>query len=280
MGFFNIFRDTDIFGTTNNLGKSSEAREYVQQAKELIREGDDIYKRAYSTVTAYAAETENKLRKHMDYKKLLAKELGSSIGITLKDFGRFNIDEKTISAPSVHETSTNLQGIGSYMDSFAPRWERSPIDDFFSDLDYYKAKKQRDEAQQYYERMKMEREKLINYKEKMSEICSFISSERRELDSLMGKLRVMTNELKNGMQKSSFSINEAEYLKGIHKIAGCVVTLLSTDFLNDTFSISQRYQKTFSDIKRINQNLPYAPSISDCNTASAIKSILDWTIVY
>lgn len=281
MGLFDLFGDVK-----DNMDKRRQAREYIQRAKELVREGNDIYERAYSKVTSYASETEYKLRKHTDYKQQIAKELRGTINTTLKDFGRFNIDAKTISAPtistlSVQEISTGLRGFESAMLSCMPHLDVPSIFDMFiTDDDYYEAKRQRDEAREYKERMKMEREKLNNYKEKMSEIRSFISSEKSELDSLVGKLKKMTSELKSGMQKSSFSIEEAQYLKGIHKIAECVVTLLSTEFLSDAFSISQRYQKVFSDIKNINQNLPYAPSITDSNTAVAIKRILDGMIVY
>lgn len=52
----------------------------------------------------------------------------------------------------------------------------------------------------------------------MNEIIFFIGSEKNELDSLMGKLRTMAGQLKLGMQKTSFSTEEAEYLKGIIKL--------------------------------------------------------------
>lgn len=286
MGFFDLLSDAK-----DSMDKRRQAREYIQRAKELVREGDDIYERAYNKVISYASETEYKLRQHNDYKKQLAKELSGTIDITLRDFGCFNIDAKTISAPSVQKTSTGLHSFESTMSSFSdfksiisnriPYLDiLSILDMFISDDDYYEAKRQHDEAKRYKEHMKMERDKLNNYKEKMSEIRSFISSERSELDSLIGKLRKMIGELKDGMQKSNFSIEEAQYLKGIHKIAEWLVTLLSTDFLNDAFSISQRYQKVFSEIKNINQNLPYAPSITDSNTVAVIKRILDWTIIY
>ena len=276
MGIFDLFSDAK-----DSMDKSRQAREYIQRAKELVREGDDLYERAYSKVTSYASETEYRLRQHMNYKKEVAKELGGSIGGTLRDFKNFNINVKTITAPSIQESSSGLRGFESAMSSCMPRIDMPSIFDMFiSDDDYYEAKRQRDEARNYKERMKMERDKLNDYKEKISEIRSFIDSEKSELDSLMGKLKKMTGELKTGMQKSSFSMEEAEYLKGIHKIAECVVGLLSTEFLSDGFSINQRYQKAFAGVKSINQNLPYVPSISDVNTVRTIKRILDGTIVY
>lgn len=276
MGFFDLISDAK-----DSMDKRRQAKEYIQRAKELVREGDDLYERAYSKVTSYASETEYRLRQHMNYKKEVAKELGSCIGGALRDFKNFNIDIKTIIAPSIQESNAGLRGFESAMSSCMPRLEIPSIFDMFiSDDDYYEARRQRDEARYYKERMKMERDKLNDYKEKISEIRSFIDSERSELDSLMSKLKKMTDELKSGMQKSSFSIDESEYLKGVHKIAEFVVGLLSTEFLSDGFSINQRYQKAFAGVKSINQNLPYAPSISDINTVGTIKRILDGTIVY
>lgn len=276
MGLFDLFSDAK-----DNMDKSRQAREYIQRAKELVREGDDIYERAYDKVTSYASETQYRLRQHMDYKKEVAKELGGSIGETLRDFKNFNVDAKILTAPSIQESSTGLRVFESAALSIMPRVELPSIFDMFiSDDDYYEAKRQRDEARYYKERMKIEREKLNNYKEKMSEIRSFIDSEKRELDSLMSKLKKMTGDLKTGMHKSGFSMEEAEYLKGIYGITECIVDLLSTEFLCDGFSINQRYQKAFTDVKNINQNLPNAPSISDVNTVSTIKRILDGTIVH
>lgn len=276
MGFFDLFS-----GAKDNMDKSSQAREYIQRAKELVREGEDIYDRAYDKVTSYASETQYRLRQHMDYKEEVAKELGSSIGATLRDFKHFNVDAKIMTAPDIQESSFGLRVFESTaLGIVQPIDVPSIFDMFISNVDYYEARRQRDEARYFKERMRQERDKLNDYKEKMREIRTFIDSEKRELDSLMNKLKRMTDDLKTGMQKSSFSMEEAEYLNGIHEIAEYIVDLLSTEFLGDGFSIDQRYQKAFADVKSINQNLPNAPSISDVNTVSVIKQILDGTIIH
>lgn len=107
---------------------------------------------------------------------------------------------------------------------------------------------------------------------------SWFGKERTGL--LMGKLRTMAGQLKLGMQKTSFSTEEAEYLKGIHKIAEGIVALLSTEFLNDAFSINPKYQEIYADIKNMNQNLPSVPSIADPNTVAGIKRILSGPVTY
>lgn len=278
MGFFDFWEDVK-----DNHEKSKEARECIQRAKELVKEGDRIYEAAYDKVQSYASETEYRLKRHMSYKQDIAKELGGNIGSTLKAFADFHIDEKIISAPSIQERNSTVK---NFRDSLASCVVSTPfdmpsvLDAFISDDDYYEAKHQKDEAKRYKERMKMERESLYEYKDKMAEIRIFIDEEKSELDSLMEKIRKLTGDLNTGMKKSTFSSKEAEYLKGIHKIAECIVTLLSTEFLTDGFSINQRYQNAFSAIKNINQNLPYAPSITDSTTAAAIKKIIDGQIVY
>jgi len=284
MGLFDLFSDAK-----DNMDKKRQAREYLKRAKELVREGEDIYERAYDKVTSYASETEYRLHKHLDYKNKVAKELGSNIRDTLRNFETFNIDAKIVTAPSFQESSTFLSSISSVSSNFESARSNlmqhrqdmpSILDLFISDEDYYEARHQRDEARYFKDRMKMEREKLNNYKNKMGEIRTFIDSEKRELDSLMGKLKKMTSELKSGMKKKSFSSEEAEYLKGIHQISEMIVGLLSTDFLNDGFSINKRYQKAFEGVKSINQDLPYAPSITDVKTLEAIKRMLDRNIAY
>lgn len=276
MGLFDLFSDAK-----DNMDKKRQAREYIKRAKELVREGEDIYERAYDNVTSYASETQYRLHQHMNYKNKVAKELGSSIGETLRNFKNFNVDAKIMIAPSIQESNSGLSIFESTSSNFIQQRDMPSIFDMFiSDDNYYEAKRQRDEARYYKDRMKMERDKLYDYKNKMSEIRTFIDSEKRELDSLMGKLKKMTSELKTGMQKSNFSVEEAEYLKRLHQIAESVVGLLSTEFLSDGFSINQRYQKAFTDVKNINQDLPSAPSINDVNTIGAIKRILDRTTSY
>lgn len=276
MGFFDFLSEAK-----ENMDKRRQAREYISQAKQFIREGDEIYQKAYDKVCSYASETEYRLHEHLKYKKKIAQELGSNVETTLKNFKQFNIESKVTDTSSINSYGTDVSIFKSAFSGVISNTDiPSILDIFASDDDYYEAKMQKDEAKRYKERMKMERAKLNNYKEQMSEIRSFISSEKSELDSLMEKVKIMTRELQSGMQKNSFIQEEADYLKGIHKITECIISLLSTQFLNDSLSITQKYQKIFYGVKSINQNLPYAPSINDKATLAAIKKILDDAIQY
>lgn len=270
-------------GMFESAEKKRQAREYISQAKQYVREGEEIYEKAYSKVSFYAFETEYKLRQHFEYKQKLAKNLGSSVGNTIRNFNNFNIDSKIIEAPTIRASSGEMD-LSVFKTAAAscipPADIHLGFDLFSSDEDYYEAKRQKDEARHYKERMKAEKERLYRYKEQMGEIQRFISSEKDELDVLMEKVNKMTGELNSGMKKDSFSREEADYLKGIHKITERIVNLLSTQFLTDSLSINSKYLQVYDGVKKINQNLPCAPSIHDGSTLDAIKKIIDGAIVY
>ncbi len=274
----------DLFNyTKENYNRSKQAREYLRRAEELVEEGNRIYEQAYSKVASYAGETEYRLSKHMDFKKDIIRELNGNIATSLKEFRSFNIESRIINYSTMQKNSINfntaqdLNKFNSSISSFIRTPDilmKSISDMFISDEDYYAARCKRDEARMYKDDMKRERERLYFYKEKMSEIRSFMDSEKNELNILMSKLRQMISDLKRGMQKVNYSNQEAEYLKAIHKIAEDLSNLLLTEFLTDNFFISQRYTKAFENIKKINENLPSSPSITDTNTLRVIARIL------
>ena len=282
MGFFDLISDAK-----ENIEKSQKAREYISDAKRLVREADELYAAAYAKVTDYAYETESKIRSHQAYKKNIASELNSSIKNTLVTFREFNIDSK-VTAPTISKlNSLNIGGIenmASFSNSLTHHIVSSPIsmmlDLFISEDDYYEAKRQRDEAKIYKQQMKNEKEKLYLYRDKMGAIRDFMSEEKQELETLMSKVRGMNNELNHGMQKTSFTEREANFLKGTHMIVGQIVDLLNTEFLTDDFDITMQYKKNFENICNINRNLPSSPSISDASTARMLKVILDGSIVW
>lgn len=281
MGFFDFVSEAK-----EKHNRSREAREFIKRAKELVEEGNEIYSNAYAKVSIYAHETEYKLRQHAEYKKEIAKEFGGVIGSTLKEFEKFDIDSKTISSPSFNSSGFSIKdsslGLSTFSSSMSSciRPSISISDFFFSDDDYYAARSQRDEARRFKERMKLEREVMYNYRDRMSEIRSFIDREKSEIDSLMNKVRKITNELNQGMKKNEFTSEEALYFKGIKKISEKLMALITADFLSDSFSINQKYQKLFAELQTLNKNIPSAPSIKDNTTLKAIKSILDGGVVY
>ena len=190
--------------------------------------------------------------------------------------------------PDINKLSVDLGGINSVLNTFSGAMDScmpggldipSLLDMFISDEDYYEARRQRDEARHFKALMKLEKAKLYGYKDQMSLIRNFISNEKRELEVLVGKVRKLSSELKEGMNKSKFTIDEATHLKALHKITEQIVDLLSTDFLGDNFKINAQYKKNFEGIKEINNLIPSSPDINDATVGDALKRVLDIVIV-
>lgn len=288
MGFFDEFVDIFIYDPNTNpkACRRRDTREYIKRAKELVNEGNDIYNRAYNRTIEYARETERRLKEHLNYKQSIAKELGNDISGTLKNFkldikykssnnSNINISwlNNTYYKPVSNSSSLNMFNSSVSLLEICSDNIPSIFDFFSSDDDYYEAKRQRDEAKRYKEEMKMEREKFTAYREKMSQIRDFIYSEEEQINSLMDKLRKMTNEIKKSSNKQKLTRQESEYLKCICKICEKLSKLLTSEFLDDNFSINEKYKNILKGIKRINENLPSEPSISDGNLIPFIDDI-------
>lgn len=275
----------------DDLRRSAErkqrAKRYISDAKRIVEEANERYQREYNKISSKAYDLEYTLRDHTEHKVKLAKKLAGDIKVTLTRFENFNIDKKTIQAPSFSSfgnLGSNLGNMPSLTSNFSgvmnPLSIITIFDFFISDEDYYEAKSKYEEAKNYKQQLIYKREELYLYRDKMNEILSFIRSERTELDTLFGKLDKMNGELRTSMEKQLFTASEAEYLKGIHGICELISKLLTTEFLGDRFSITSRYQTAFSEIKKINNALPSSPHISDDQTLSAIKDMLKSNIAY
>ena len=260
-----------------------DAKRCLESAKDTIRIAKDRYNSAYEEANAAAAQASDDMRDHICYKESIAKELDESVSVRIREFRDFNIDSRTIpSFPKIKiPSSINIDSVENFTRGIVPPDPFSlSLEGRSAEEEYRKAKEQLDAARRYKSRMDSETAKLESYRDKMEQLCDFISAEKEELDSLMEKLRKMSGELKAAMQKRSFTESEANYLKGIQKISESIVSLLKTEFLSDGLAVSRRYQDAFSKIKSINQNLPSAPSITDVSTVFAIRRILDGTIAY
>lgn len=286
MGLFDFFAEI-AEDVSDGVDRSKEVKRFIAEARNYIREGENIYERAYHDVTDYAFETEELLQEHMKFKKRISKELGDGVGCTLESFKQFNVDAKVMSPPVIKTTEKDINIFKSSLPHHNVTSEYDVIGDvtsvfgkYVSTKEYYRAEWQRDEALQFKQSMITEKKKLEKYKEQMREVRSFIISERSELSSLMNKVKKMTSELQTGMKKNSFTQEEADYLKGIHKITECIVTLLSTQFLSDSFKITQKYKKVYDSVQDINQSIPSSPSIKDTSTLSALNRLLNGMIVH
>ena len=269
MGLFDLFEDAK-----ENVEKAQRAREYRQRAKELVREAEDIYERAYDRTMKVVCKVENELKQHINFKEGIGKELKSDVNIVVSKFKAFDIDSKIERMNDKMEQGFSMNRFQSALDNCIIMNPQIPskLDSFFNTEDYYEAKRQRDEARRYKEQMKAEREKLYSYKDRIEAISEFLKNEKYELDILMKKIRTMTEELKDGMNKEQFSEEEAQYLKGIQKITESIMELLSTDFLSNDFRINEVYMDSYEKIKKINMNLPDSPNLFNVNIANIIRA--------
>ena len=269
MGLFDLFEDA-----RDNVEKAQRAREYRQRAKELVREGEDLYERAFERTIRLARKVEEELKQHIAFKREIGNELECDVNSTLSQFAAFNIDSRIERTTEIIVSDLGMKMFASATDNYIINPQiPSILDSFFSTEDYYEAKRQRDEARKYKEQMKLEKEKLYVYKDRMETISAFIKNERAELETLMKKVRLMTEKLKSCMSQEKFSTEEAQQLKGLQQITEGIVSLLSADFLAKDFGINQSYIDSYEKIKSINSNLPDTPDLSNVNFANVIPVV-------
>lgn len=264
-----------IFGFIDDMKEKAEKRkraaEYRRKARQYIEDGERIYNTAYSEVFSYSYETSKKIEKHYDYKQQIIKELKSDVAPVITRFNDFDIDRKVIDSPSVNASVlSSISGMDlckSLSSSDHSVYSVFPIprlDELFSDPDeeYWEARRQKDEANRFYENMKYERNNLHNIKEKMRTIRYYIDDEKELLAGLTSKVKNISAQLNTSMKRKRFSQSEADYLKGVHEIAQSLSELLTTKFFDNNFNITSQYKTAFEKIKAIDNSLPTAPTIS------------------
>ena len=263
MGLFDSMKD--------NMERRQRTREYLKSAKEYINDGEELYQNAYEKVLRRADKTRDAIRKHVEYKKDISRRLGEEILPTIENFQVPDFTTK-IDPPFIDGKKA---GLTTFSNSFTSAVCMNPVpipsimDLFVSEEDYLEARNQRDEAKQFKQQMKYERERLYEYKDRMSMITSAISEEHNQIDALMEKLDTMTDKMKSFEKSGNHSTKEIEYMKAIKKISEAVCKLLSADFLNDNMEISDHYKNIMEGIEQINCAIPSANNITD----SQIKKI-------
>lgn len=285
MGFLDNLFDSgrDIFDNgREKLERSMKAREYISQAKSYIRDGEEIYENAYGKVRTYAFDTQYEISKHNDYKKSIAMEIGGDIATAIYRADNFILEGPAICKHSdinlnVFDACSKLFEdtiVDEIVTVFELKKRYSLLDLFISDEDYYEARRRKDDAKYFKTQMKMERERLYNCKEKMREIRYFMDEEKREIDSLMVKIRKMKNDLNYRVDKGNLTKDEENDLKALNDITKLIVKLLETNFLSDSFEINGKYSEIFQNIKSINGELPDAPDVKNIGKPS-IRVLLD-----
>lgn len=270
MGFFSNVKD--------NMERRKQTTEYIKLAKQLVQEGNELYNRAYDKVSTYAYETESRLREHTYYKQKIANEIDSTIAPIIQNFKIPSIDI-SINKTSYSEGQTG--GLDILSNAIKSSFVANPVslpsilDLFVSEEDYYEAKNQKDEAKRYKQQMKYEREKLYEYRDKMSMLRDNIALEKKELDTLVKKLRHMTQEIEKVKGKDKLSNEEIIYFKGIRCISSAIIKLLSENFLNDNMEITAAYKSILKEIEDINTSVPMLPVIQDEKSIHALEVLFD-----
>ena len=275
----------DLFDSAReNMERKRQAESWYRQAKEIVQSANRKYESEQSKTSSLMYETRAAITEHMIFRKNIAKELDSDIVPTMDRFDQFDIDKKAIGSigkdlGSISRSSeVFMQKTAAFSDTssfYGNIIGRAPsIKDFFiSDEDYYEARSAYEDAKRYRETIRFEQQKLSACRDHLREIKSCMNNEERELNALMGKLRKMSKELNQNMQKSRFTADEIAYLKGIQKISKSIIRLLSTDVADfgDIIWVGSKYKEVLKNIQTINESVPVAPSISD---HSAIEKLL------
>lgn len=284
----------DLFGIIDEVSekvnekkyRKSRAEEHRRAAQEYVRDGEELYERAYSDLSTYSYDTKHKVEEYAEYKGQFIKELNSDILPVLSDFASLDINSKVFDAPVIdsHKSGLDLFEGLPCASCFQPPFSISIKDiiSFFDDgeEEYNEALRQRNEARDFFEKMIREREKLRNMKRKMEAIQRTVDDDMKILEVLRQNLRVVFNPLKDSLKRSSLTQSEADDLKRLHKIAESVSKRVSTRFLNNDFTIRTEYQDAFQKIKEINDALPSTPMLSDnSNTLKNLLEILEESII-
>ena len=254
-----------------------EAREYRQDAKEFLQEAKALYEDDYKELKIDARRMANNvgdlIKQHTTYKEEMLKELGGEISSSIENFKKFNIDSHVIkhidiesnsfSSFSIAKTSISCFMPNRGGDFSLPSLVLSAFSDPFKDRE--KASEQRSKAQEYLWQVE---DAVLEMKQTIAILKStkqYILDERDVLDELMGKIRKITNQLSSATQKNSYTEHEAQYVKGICKIAEIIKKTLEEQVANNDGNISNNYKKYSDRIRQINGSIPSAPVLNENN---------------
>ena len=250
-----------------------EAKEYRQDAKEFFQEAKDLYEDDYKEYKRDAQRLSNQLgdliRRNNEYKASLLKELGGNITASIANFKRFNIDSKVIKSIKLDSGDFSGVSLTASLASFSPPivGTFNPISLVFSALsdpfeDRDKAYSQRSKAQEYLWQVQDAVSQMKATIEELRNTKTYIEDEKQTLDDLMGKIRQIINQLNTATTKESYTENEAQYMKGICRIAELIKNTLESQITNKSGDISSNYKKYSDKIRKINRAIPSAPTIT------------------
>lgn len=258
MGFF------DTIG--ENYERSRKTSEFRRKAREYVDRGQEIYSDAYTRVMETVFKTKDKMYEQNRFKQNILHKLDSQVKPVIQDFGKFNIEERVIQVPEIDAS----QGAGfalleNNMSSviMSPSDTYSRLSDILcSDDDYYEAQSKMYEAKQFRETMKLRKEELYSYRERLKELWEYMYQEQSVVNALTNKVLTLTDLLKQGMNKTTFTKEEADHLKVVNRIAQKICDCLTSEFINKDMVLTDGYKAAFANIERINNAIPDTPQIA------------------
>lgn len=263
MGLFDFLKKTK-----EHIGREKEAEGFIDTAKECIKQGKEIYKNAYDSVKEYADQIDKKLREHLEYKNKIISETAEEINFEIPE----NKNKKTIkplySGMDVFDSAFPCPEPYLSMEHY---FDVNIFDMFINEDEYNEAKKEMEQAQEYKSRIEMKSRTILSYKERMSEIDIFINYEKKVLEALCGKLKIIAEHIRKENKETE---EYALCRKVVEKVFEKIASLVTEEFLDYSFLIEYRYKKIFAGIKNINSLLPENPSPEDEKTIAALKEIL------
>lgn len=280
MGIFMDFLEKVVDNAQDAGFYREQTRELLQDARDTIDKADDLYSNAEKRAEKESTKTQELLSSYEQYRVRTLRQIDSKIKPVMERFQAFNIDAKTIIAPTIPSAgmSTSYSSIGASMFSGSScigccRPDIGISTSFPSDR-WEAAIKQRDKADNYYHKVKDAVAKIDAQIEKLHEINDYITDTMSQISELFKKLQYISDTLSKGMKKSSFEKKEADCLKAQSDIAKMLVGVLNSKLLTDNYQINPKCKSITSKIKEINRQLPSAPTINDVHKIIDISDII------
>ena len=251
-----------ILNPYGSNAKREETKQLIAEAKQLVSEGKDIYNRAKSSADSASERAQRAVDNYANFCRNTSNLLNSKVKPVIQRFDAFQIDAR-IEAPHVSSAVyiPSLSGVARGVTSMQPM--PSILGMILDEYQYDKAKEQRDEAKAYKERMRQARSELIAMRDKLDNITTYIESEQEEIDELTQKVVRISEQLESAMQRTSFTQEQANHLKAIHKIASMISDQIATEFITGSLEIDRKYKAQAKTLNKINAAIPASPSIDD-----------------
>ena len=261
----------------------AEARDYRNEAKNTLSDEKDVYddyKELKKDAQRVANELNDFIRSYNKYKADLLKELSGNISVSIANFKNFNISSR-VSVPNIRTGSApNIPTVTvSSIISSIPGYNFSPIGialSVFSDpyKDRDEAMEQMEAAQEYLYKVQCAKADMEILLSALRDSKTYVSSEKEVVTELMGKVRKIVSRLNDAMNRNSFTEQEASSMTAISKIAEKIKETLEQRVVSNSGNIEGNY-KLYSDrLRKINDKIPAAPTISESSASTWIDDII------